>query len=215
MSYLIANRPLLFESGDRLSREEFLARWEQMPALKKAELIDGVVYMPSPVSLTHGDYDGLSQLVFNYFAARTPGCQFLPNTTWLMMESAPQPDSCLCWLPPSGEIKTTDGLATGSPGLIVEVALSSRSYDLGPKLALYQRAEVPEYVAMLVEETRIEWRVLENGSYRLMPPDVDGVFRSKVFPGLWLDSAAFWRKDRSKLLAVLEQGLRSRKGGPP
>ena len=210
MSYLIANRPLLFEPGDRLSREEFLARWEQMPALKKAELIDGVVYMPSPVSLTHGDYDALSHLVFSLFAARTPGCKFLTNTTWLMLESAPQPDSCLCWLPASGKINTTDGLATGLPDLIVEIALSSRSYDLGPKLALYQRAEVPEYVAALCEDERIEWRVLENGSYRLMPPDADGVFRSKVFPGLWLDSAAFWRKDRNKLLAVLEQGLQSR-----
>ena len=215
MSYLIANRPLLFESGDRLSREEFLARWEQMPALKKAELIDGIVYMPSPVSLTHSVFDTLVQMVLSVYAARTPGCEPLSNATWLMLESAPQPDACLCWRPASGEIQTTKGLATGSPHLVVEVAVSSRSYDLGPKLALYQRAEVPEYVALLVEEQRIEWRVLETGSYRLMHPDADGVFRSKVFPGLWLDSAAFWRKDRSKLLAVLEQGLRSRKGGPP
>ena len=213
MSYLIANRPLLFESGDRLSREEFLARWEQMPALKKAELIDGVVYMPSPVSLTHSVFDTLVQMVLSVYAARTPGCEPLSNATWLMLESAPQPDACLCWRPASGEIQTTKGLATGSPHLVVEVAVSSRSYDLGPKLALYQRAEVPEYVALLVEEQRIEWRVLENGSYRLMPPDADGVFRSKVFPGLWLDSAAFWRKDRNKLLAVLEQGLQLRQGG--
>ena len=209
MSYLIANRPLLFESGDRLSRKEFLARWEQMPALKKAELIAGVVYMPSPVSLTHSGFDGLAQLVLISFAARTPGCEYLPNATWLMLESAPQPDICLSWLPASGKITATQDLATGSPDLIVEVAVSSRSYDLGPKLALYQRAEVPEYVAMLVEKERIEWRVLENGCYRLMPPDADGVFRSKVFPGLWLDSAAFWRKDRSTLLAMLEQGLQS------
>ena len=210
MANLLANRPLLFEFGDRLSREEFLARWECMPRVKKAELIDGVVYMPSPVSLTHSVFDTLVQMVLSVYAARTPGCETLSNATWLMLESAPQPDSCLCWLPSSGEIKTTDGLATGSPGLIVEVALSSRSYDLGPKLALYQRAEVREYVAALIEDERIEWRVLEKGSYRLMAPDADGVFRSKVFPGLWLDSAAFWRKDRLKLLAVLEQGLIAR-----
>ena len=92
----------------------------------------------------------------------------------------------------------------------MEVAASSRSYDLGPKLALYQRAEVPEYVAALVEEARIEWRVLEKGSYRLMPTDADGIFRSKAFPGLWLDSVAFWRKDGARLLDVLEQGLQSR-----
>ena len=210
MTHLIPIGPLLFESGDRLSRDEFLERWERTPALKKAELIDGVVYLPSPVSLTHGDYDGLSQLVLNTFSARTPACKFLPNTTWLMLESASQPDSSLFWLPPSGEIKTTKDLATGSPDLVVEIAVSSRSYDLGPKLALYQRADVQEYVAVLTEEERIEWRVLENGSYRLMEPDADGIFRSKVFPGLWVDSAAFWRKDRARLLAVLEQGIQSR-----
>ena len=209
MSYLFANCPLLFESGDRLSREEFLARWEQMPALKKAELIDGVVYMPSPVSKGHGRFDTIVQMLLNVYAARTPGCEPLSNATWLMLESAPQPDTCL-YRVAEADAGTVQDLAAGSPELIVEVTMSSRSYDLGPKLALYQRAEVPEYVALLVEEQRIEWRVLEKGSYRLMAPDADGVFRSKVFPGLWLDSAAFWRKDRLKLLAVLEQGLTAR-----
>lgn len=70
MTHMVANRLLLFEPGDRLSREEFLARWEQMPALKKADLIDGVVYMPSPVSIVHSGYDGLSHLVLSSFAAR-------------------------------------------------------------------------------------------------------------------------------------------------
>ncbi len=207
MTPLIPFYPLFFHPGDRLSRDEFLERWERMPALKKAELIDGVVYMPSPVSLTHSGYDGLSHLVLSSFAARTPGSGFFPNATWLMLESAPQPDSCLCWLPPSGTLKTIRDLATGVPDLIVEVSLSTRSYDLGPKLALYQKAGVPEYVALLVEEERIEWRVLEQGSYGLMQPDTDGIFRSRAFPGLWIESAAFWRKDQARLLAVLEQGL--------
>lgn len=213
MTHLLADHPLLFEPGDRLSREEFLARWECMPELKKAELIDGVVYMPSPVSLVHSLFDTIVHMVLGVYAARTPNCEPLSNATWLMLESAPQPDACLCWRPASGEIKTTKDLATGRPDLVVEVAKSSRSYDLGPKLALYQRAEVQEYVTAPVEEERMEWRVLERGSYRLMPPDADGIFRSKVFPGLWVDSAAFWRKDRSKLLAVLEQGLNSRERG--
>ena len=210
MTHMIPIGPLLFESGDRLSREEFLERWERTPALKKAELIDGVVYLPSPVSFGHGFFDTVLQMLLNNYAAKTPGCETIANATWLMLDSAPQPDSCLCWVPATGKIKTTKDLATGSPELIVEVAVSSRSYDLGPKLALYQRAEVQEFVAVLVEEERIEWRILEGGSYRLMQADADGIFHSKVFPGLWLDSAALWRMDRSQLLAVLEQGLQSR-----
>lgn len=84
-----------------------------------------------------------------------------------------------------------DEFAGGSPELAMEVIASSRSYDLGPKLALYQRAGVPEYVAALTEVEQIEWRVLDQGSYRLMQPDQEGIFRSKIFPSLWLDPDAF------------------------
>ena len=44
--------------GQRLTREEFLRRWEAMPELKRAELIGGVVHMPSPLSAAHGEPDG-------------------------------------------------------------------------------------------------------------------------------------------------------------
>lgn len=208
MAYLISPHPLLFEPGDRLSREEFLDRWECMPELKNAELIDGVVYMPSPVSLIHDRFDTHFLLILSYYAARTPGCSCLKNATWMMLESAPQPDGALRILPEyggrSGEL---DKYAAGAPELAIEVTRSTRSYDLGPKLALYQRAEVQEYAVALIEDKRIEWRVLENGSYRLMPADADGIFRSIVFQGLWLDHAAFWRDDAPGLLTVLERGL--------
>jgi Putative restriction endonuclease len=209
MAHLIPH-PLLFETGDRMSREEFLARWEQMPNVKHAELIDGVVYMSSPVSMVHGDFEADSVVLLRAYVARTPGCKCSLECTWLMLESAPQPDLTLYILPGyGGRLKLEEGLASGTPQLAVEIVKSRRSYDLGPKLALYQRAEVQEYVAALIEEQRIEWRVLEQGSYRLMQPDSAGVFRSQAFPGLWLDSAAFWRQDEPRLLAVLEEGLRS------
>lgn len=209
-SHLIDIFPLLFEPGDRLSLEEFLDLWERMPDLKKAELIDGIVYMPSPVSQFHSKFDGRVQLVVSTYAARTRGCEYLPNATWLMRESAPQPDAALYILPEyGGDAGIRRGLTVGAPQLVIEVSRSSRSYDLGPKLALYQRAEVREYAAALVQERRIEWRILEQGSYRLMQPDSSGIFRSKVFPGLWIDSGAFWREDASGLLATLEEGLRS------
>ena len=42
-------RILPLEHGDHLTREEFERRYEAMPHVRKAELIEGVVYMPSPV----------------------------------------------------------------------------------------------------------------------------------------------------------------------
>lgn len=211
MTYLIPLYPLLFEPGDRLSREEFLKRWEQMPDLKFAELIDGVVYMPSPVSAEHATRDGDVHLLLATYAARSGVCTFVVGATWLMEhDSAPQPDSALRLLPDrGGRTQESGGLLQGAPELVVEVSRSSRSYDLGPKLKLYERVGVAEYVTVLIEQDEIQWRVLEDGRYVRMAPDGDGVFRSRVFPGLWLDAGAFWRRDLKRLLDVLEQGLAS------
>ena len=210
MAYLICPHPMLFEPGDRMSREEFLERWERMPELKNAELIDGVVYMPSPLSIPHSDLDFLAHCVLGHYALHSDICEGLTNATWLMGRNAPQPDLALSLKAEYGGKRQTAlrELASGLPELVVEVCRSSRSYDLGPKLALYERSGVPEYLAILVEEKRFEWRVLVDGRYQSLEAD-SGVFHSRVFPGLWIDETAYWRKDSARLLAVLDQGLRS------
>jgi hypothetical protein len=202
--------PMLLAPGDRMDLEEFLQRWEQEPGLKFAELIDGVVYMPSPTSVPHSDFDGLAQSVFGHYRLRSGICKTRPNATWLMLGSAPQPDLALSLNPEfGGKMRlTARNLASGVPELIVEICRSSRSYDLGPKLALYQQAGVPEYLAILIEERRFEWRVLLDGHYQLLQSQ-DGVFHSRTFPGLRIDEPAFWREDGAQLLAVLDEGLRS------
>jgi hypothetical protein len=197
----------LLAPGDRMCLDEFLDRWEQSPALKFAELIDGVVYMPSPVSSPHGDFDWQAVTVLGYYGVRSGVCQGKSDATWLMLGSAPQPDLTLSLKPGKTEIGPRE-LASGLPELVVEVCRSSRSYDLGPKLALYERAGVPEYLAILIEERRLEWRILEQGRYHIMEAS-DGIFRSRIFPGLWIDEPAFWRKDGPRLLAVVDQGLTS------
>ncbi|MGV3724331.1 MAG: Uma2 family endonuclease, partial [Actinomycetota bacterium] len=40
-------------------------------------------------------------------------------------------------------------------------------------------------------------------------PDPDGVFRSKVFPGLWLAPQALLRGDSAAVRAVVERGVAS------
>jgi hypothetical protein len=205
-----ADMTLLLAPGDRMELAEFLERWEQSPELKFAEFVDGVVYMPSPLSLPHSRFDGLAQFVLGHYAVRSGICENLPNATWLMLGSAPQPDLVLSLKPEYGgkmRVAPRD-LASGIPELIVEICRSSRSYDLGPKLALYERAGVPEYLAILVEEKRFEWRVMTQGRYQFLDA-ADGVFRSRILPGLWIDEPAFWTQDGTRLLAVLEEGLRS------
>ncbi|HLI82379.1 MAG TPA: Uma2 family endonuclease [Bryobacteraceae bacterium] len=211
MMQMLYTQPLLFEAGDRMDREEFLARWEEMPDLKRAELIDGVVYLPSPVSRQHSGKEILLSFWVATYASRVAKVEALSNATWMMeAKSAPQPDVALRIRPEfGGQSRNVDIYAGGAPELAAEVARSTRSYDLGPKLKLYERAGVREYLAALIEEQRLEWRVLREGRYELLPPGPAGVYRSTIFPGLWLDEAAFWANDSAAVLRVLEQGMSS------
>jgi Uma2 family endonuclease len=85
--------------GEQLSVRDFLHRWEAMPGLKFAELIDGVVYVPSPVTSKHGRTESRVVTWLGTYVAGTPVCDTGSQSTWLMLESAPQPD-CYLWIRP-------------------------------------------------------------------------------------------------------------------
>jgi len=177
--------------GERMSRNEFLMRWQLLPDLKHAQLLDGTVYMASPVSTKHGAF----HLDFNCwlatYKARTPGCDGSAGGTALMEDDAPQPDIALRILPKFGGQSRDDGpFMAGAPELIVEVSASSRARDLGPKSRLYLRAGVREYVIALVEEQRLVWNQNHDGAWCEIGPDQAGIVRSHVFPRLWLDVPA-------------------------
>jgi Uma2 family endonuclease len=199
------------ESGDRLTREEFERRYHAMPHLKKAELIEGVVYVPSPV---RQEYHGGPHLDFNGwlfgYMARTPGLKGGDNSTVRLDPlNEPQPDGVLYIKPEHGGRVVIDeeGYINHAPDLVAEVSASSASYDLHDKLEVYRRHEVREYIVWRVFDREIDWFVLRGAAYeRLMAGD-DGILRSTIFPGLWLDPGALMREDYETLLAVLQRGL--------
>jgi len=201
-------QPATLTTGEQMDRTEFLCRWEAVPELKCAELIEGVVFVAPPVSRDHGRTDSTIILWLGHYAIATPGCEVGNNATWWMLDSAPQPDVHLRILPESGG-QSSDGprYCEGAPELAVEVSLTSTEVDFGPKLWLYQRAGVREYITIELFSKRIVWRVLRNNAYYELLPDADGVMRSIVFPGLWLDVEAFWQNDGSRMMATLEAGL--------
>jgi Uma2 family endonuclease len=195
-------------TGARLTLEEFLREWEAQPEVKQAELIEGIVYMPSPVSRDHGRQHATVIAWLWQYAQATPGCECGDNATWIMLESSPQPDAFLRVLPESGgRSRNEKNYLAGAPELIVEVCLTSTEVDFGPKLALYQRAGVQEYITIELFAKRIIWRVLIEGSYAQLQPHPDGVLRSRRFPGLWFDADAFWSEDGGRLIATLMAGL--------
>jgi hypothetical protein len=197
-------------AGDFLSRDEFLCRWEAMPHVKRAELIQGVVYMPSPLSRQHGVTDNDVATWLGVYRAATPGCESGSNATWLMEEDAPQPDNSLYIMPEyGGQARMRGRLLQGAPEFLAEVCLTSAAYDLHQKLDLYQEAQVQEYLAVLLHEREARWHRLAGGRFEVVPAPADGVYRSTVFPGLWLDAPALLEGNLAKVLAVLQQGLNS------
>ncbi|MGI8970752.1 MAG: Uma2 family endonuclease [Dehalococcoidia bacterium] len=200
--------PVLLESGDRLSRQEFHRRFCLHPELKKAELVEGVVYVPSPARFTqHAEPQRSIVLWLRIYAIRHPGttCGF-EATIYLDEKNEVQPDAFLLFRdPPPGGARVRDyGYIEGAPPLIVEVAASSASYDLHDKLQAYQRAGVVEYLVWRVYDQAIDWFRLQDGAYLRVEPDEGDIIESHTFPGLRLNVARLLAGDEVAVLAELE-----------
>jgi Uma2 family endonuclease len=201
------------ENGDRLTRAEFERRYEAMPELKKAELIEGEVYMPSPVRHTRHSHPHTRLVAWlaNY-ETDTPGVEAGDNgSIRLDLDNEPQPDAYLIIRPEHGGQAriSKDDYIEGAPELVAEVASSSASYDLGKKFNAYRRNGVREYVVWRVLDRQVDWFVSREGQFDLMSPSDDGIIRSIVFPGLWLDPAALVDDEKTRFNATLQQGLHS------
>ena len=200
-------------NGDRLTRAEFERIYAAHPEIKKAELIEGVVYMPSPARhREHGKPHFHSISWLGTYSAATPGVEGSDNATLrLDFENEPQPDALL-FLPPEygGTARVGDeGYLEGTPELILEVSASSASYDLNQKKRVYARNGVAEYIVYLAYEQRVIWHVLCDGVYEEQQADDGGVLKSRRFPGLWLLPKALLSGDLHSVLETLQQGIAS------
>ena len=197
--------PVSLEAGDNLTREEFHRRYSARPDIKKAELVDGVVFVPSPVRGDyHGKPHGFVMLWLGTYAVGKPGAECMDNTTLLLDGAVEvQPDAML-WRPVGGVPHMNErGFVVGAPQLIVEVAASSASYDLHQKKESYRRNGVPEYVVWRVLDEAIDWFRLQNGTYISVVPEADGLIESEQFPGLRLHVASLLAGDLATVLSHL------------
>jgi Uma2 family endonuclease len=201
--------PLLAE-GQRLSQAEFHRRYEAMPPETRAELVGGIVYMSSPMTADHGESTPDVTIWLGLYRRRTPGVRQADGATLMLGDyGEPQPDALLRIDPEHGGscYANEENYLTGPPELIVEVAKSSRPIDLGAKRDDYERAGVREYVVVAITTDEIHWHVRRDDKLVRISPDADGIYRSSVFPGLWLDPGALLRGDLDGLIAMLERGL--------
>lgn len=201
------------ENGDLLSRAEFDRRYTAMPHLKKAELIEGIVYIASPLRFEpHAEpHANLIGWLWNYKIA-TPGLRLGDNpTVRLDTDNEPQPDAVLLIDASCGGQSRFDeeGYIEGAPELVAEIAASTASIDLRDKKRVYRRNGVKEYLVWQVMEERFDWFSLQDGEYISVTPDVAGIIRSQVFPGLWLAVSALLAGDMLQVIATLQNGLAS------
>jgi Uma2 family endonuclease len=197
-------------NGDHLDQKTFHVRYQATPEGFHAELIGGVVFMPSPQKLPHARSNKLVFLWLCEYENATPGTETLGNNTQILgPESEPEPDACLFITPECGGQVYEDEAKylNGSPELIAEISWSTESIDLHAKKRDYEKAGVREYVVLALLKQQVFWFVRQRGKYKEVALPSDGIFRSRDFPGLWLDAEALLRGDRQRLLAVLKQGL--------
>ncbi len=201
------------ENGDRLTRAEFERRYQAMPDHVKVELIEGVVHVASPVRFEgHGRQTTEMITWLGVYRANTAAVLAGDNSTLrLDLDNEPQPDALLRLLPEFGGQSRVDdeGYVVGAPELVAEVAASTVSIDLHSKMHAYRRNGVLEYLVWRVEDGELDWFVWREGRYERLAPDAAGVYRSEVFPGLWLDAPALLGGDLGRVLAVLQQGIAS------
>ena len=200
------------ESGDRLTRPEFERRYAAASNIK-AELIEGIVYVASPLRFRqHAEpHSRLHGWLWTYQVA-TPGILLgIEPTVRLDLDNEPQPDIVLILdeAVGGGARLTTDGYLEGVPELVVEIAASSAAIDLGSKQQAYRRNGVLEYIVWQSFEQRLDWFGLVDGDYQPLIPDADGIIRSQVFPGLWLAAESLLSNQMARVLEVLQQGIGS------
>jgi Uma2 family endonuclease len=197
------------ENGERMTRAEFHAAYEQMPEDFKAELIEGIVYLGSRRRRSHGVTHVFLSTILMTYHGKTPGVEPGNHCSLLLGDdSEPQPDLYLRVLPEfGGQTRTTpDDYVEGGPELLIEIAISSRSLDLHAKKRMYQKSGVKEYLVAVPLQEKLFWFDLEQ-NLGLEP--VDGMVKSRQFPGLWFDPAAIWRQDHAAAMALLSQGMDS------
>jgi Uma2 family endonuclease len=203
------------ENGDHLDQETFHARYEAMPEDVRAELVGGVVYMPSPLKRPHGRMHVRVIRWLSEYEEATPGTEVLDNATNILgPQSEPQPDASLRILPDrGGQTREQDEYIVGAPEHVVEIASGKDSIDLHAKRTDYERAGVKEYLVVVLRQAQVLWFASRAGHFEELAPGSDGILRSEAFPGLWLDPTALLRLDTRRVLEVLRQGLASPEHG--
>jgi Uma2 family endonuclease len=177
-----------------VSFEEFLA-WSDEDS--RAEWVDGEIVVMAPSNLGHQDLLGfLYKLLDDYVRANRLGRVFLAGVLMRLASrpSGREPD--LLFVAAAHAERLRDTYLDGPADLVVEiVSPDSVDRDRVEKLGEYEAAGIPEYwVIDLPRQEALFYRLGDDGQYRQIPPDPDGIYRSSVLEGFQLKVAWLWQR---------------------
>ena len=202
----------LLDSGYHLSSEEFHDRYTQMPENVRAELIEGIVYVASPIYMPHSGQHLFLATLCGAYEFETPGILgAIAGSVRLDGSNEYQPDLHLRIAPECGGRTSNPDqkLVLGGPEFVVEISNTTLGMDLHEKFEVYQRDGVLEYLVWELKEEVIELFSLQEGSFQKIKPDVKGVLKSATMPGLWFNVPAILAGDKRAALRTLREGLKS------
>lgn len=198
----------LLYNGDKMTQPRFHRLYERMPHEYKAELIGGMVFEPSPLGYLHGtEHAHLGGLLLTY-AAYTPGTRVADNATVILGEEDEVQPDLLLRIERNGTSQISKkNFIEGPPELVVEIAHSTHAIDLHLKKDRYSAAGVTEYIVLSLSPNRIFWFDLASG--KELKSDGDCIYRSTIFPGLWIHGEALLRSNSVLTLETIGLGLQS------
>lgn len=190
--YAVADaRPL---PPGKMTFEQFLA-WADEDTL--AEWVEGEVVLMTPASLNHQRLAGFLYMLIREFVIQhdlgevlfAPFLVRLPDP----LKSAREPD--LIFVARERLHLLKPAYLDGAPDLIIEITSpESLERDRNIKFKEYEQAGVKESWLIHPDIRQAEFFQLQDGRYQQIWPDEDGIYTSRVLPGLRLNLNKLWEE---------------------
>ncbi len=168
--------------------------WEKFaPESRICEYLDGVVYMPSPVSIRHQQIVIFLADLLNGFRWEGRCGEVLTGPAPLRLSWLRKLEPDIFVLPASFEPEKNGTRDDLKAELVIEVlSPSNRSHDLERKAKVYQDAGIPEiwYVDESREQLHVDHR--EITSYSRITQSAE-TFVSRALMGFWIDVGWLWK----------------------
>ncbi len=186
--------------------EQRQAFYDALDPSVKAEWINGVAVVHSPVRLSHSDASGtLYRLIGNYLDLHPLGAVHHEKVMIQLTRNSYEPDVCFFRAATAASF-TPDMVLFPAPDFVAEVLSdSTAARDRGVKFTDYAAHGISEYWIIDADAEEIEQYVLHEGDYQLRQRATTGAIRSAVIAGFRIPVRALFDPAvrRSTLQAIL------------